>query len=85
MAMHVHEITIVPVFHMAIGLNDVGGCKSINTWAIGRRILNGLTGTRYAHCHFRAQKSLDFQGQLLPMALVMDLPASKIIITYRPI
>jgi hypothetical protein len=25
-------------------------------------------------CHFRAQKSLDFQGPHLPMALVMDIP-----------
>jgi hypothetical protein len=28
-------------------------------------------------CHFRAQKSLHFQGPPLPMALEMDLPASK--------
>jgi hypothetical protein len=31
----------------------------------------------FNHCHFRAPKSLDFQGPPLPMALVMDLPASK--------
>jgi hypothetical protein len=77
MAINVHKITNVPVFHMAIGLNDVGGGKSINTWAIGRGVLNGSTGTRFTRCHFRAQKSLDFQRQLLPMAPVMDLPASK--------
>jgi hypothetical protein len=28
-------------------------------------------------CHFRAQKILDFQGPLIPIALKMDLPASK--------
>jgi hypothetical protein len=28
--------------------------------------------TPFALCHFRAQKSLDFQGPLLPMALKMD-------------
>ncbi len=28
-------------------------------------------------CHFRAQQSLAFQGPSLPMALVIDLPASK--------
>jgi hypothetical protein len=26
----------------------------------------GLNGTPFAHCHFRAQKSLDFQGPPLP-------------------
>jgi hypothetical protein len=28
----------------------------------------------FARCHFRTQKSPDFQGPPLPMALVMDLP-----------
>ncbi len=32
---------------------------------------------RFARCHFRAPKSLDFQGPPIPMALVMDLPVSK--------
>jgi hypothetical protein len=32
---------------------------------------------RLARCHFRAQKNLDFQGPPLPVALEMDLPASK--------
>ncbi len=31
----------------------------------------GLSGIRFACCHFRAQKSLDFQGSPLPMPLVM--------------
>jgi hypothetical protein len=31
----------------------------------------------FARCHFRAQKSLDFQGPPLPMTLEMDFPASK--------
>ncbi len=35
----------------------------------------GPNGTRFARCHFRVQKSLDFQGPLLLMALVIDLPA----------
>jgi hypothetical protein len=34
-------------------------------------------GTCFASCHFRAQKSFDFQGPSLPMALEMDLPPSK--------
>jgi hypothetical protein len=29
--------------------------------------------TRVARCHFRAQKSLDFRAEPLPMALVMDV------------
>ena len=33
----------------------------------------GPNGTRFARCHFRAQKSLDFQGP----PLVMILHASK--------
>ncbi len=31
----------------------------------------------YMSCHFRAQKSLDFQGTPLPMDLLMDLPSSS--------
>ncbi len=37
----------------------------------------GQNDTCFARYHFRAQKSLDFQGPALPMALEMDLPASK--------
>ncbi len=37
----------------------------------------GPSGTRFARCHFRAQKSLDFQGPPLPMALKIEFPASK--------
>jgi hypothetical protein len=36
-------------------------------------ILNGFE----AHCHFRAQKTLDFQGPPLLMPLVMDLARLK--------
>jgi hypothetical protein len=39
--------------------------------------LLGPNCTRFACCHFRAPKSLDFQGPPLPNALEMDLPASK--------
>jgi hypothetical protein len=39
-------------------------------------------GTRFAHCHFRAQKSLDFQVPPLPMDLEMDFPPSK---SLRPV
>jgi hypothetical protein len=38
-------------------------------------------GTRFARCHFRAQKNLDFQGPSLPMALVMDVARIKIIMS----
>jgi hypothetical protein len=34
-------------------------------------------GTRLARCHFRAQKSLDFQCPPLSMALDMDFPPFK--------
>ncbi len=37
----------------------------------------GPNGTRSASYHFRAQKIFDYQGPSLPVALVMDLPASK--------
>jgi hypothetical protein len=37
----------------------------------------GPNGIRFARCNFRAQKSLDFQGPPLPMALEMDFPPSK--------
>jgi hypothetical protein len=37
----------------------------------------GTNGTCFACRHFRARKSLDIQGPPLPMALKMDLPASK--------
>ncbi len=49
-------------FYMALGLNDFDAGKSI-TRAIG----NGGW----------AQKSLDFQGPPLPMALEVNFPASK--------
>jgi hypothetical protein len=37
----------------------------------------GPNGIRFARCNFRAQKSLDFQGPPLPVALQMDFPPSK--------
>jgi hypothetical protein len=37
----------------------------------------GPNSTLFARCHFRAQKSLDFQGPPLPMPLVMMLHNSK--------
>jgi hypothetical protein len=60
-------------FYMALGLNDFDAGKSITP------LLDffGPNDTRFARCHFRAQKSLDFQGPPLPMALEMDIPASK--------
>jgi hypothetical protein len=36
-------------------------------------------GTRFARFHFRALKSLDFQGPPLPMALAMDVGRIEII------
>jgi hypothetical protein len=38
----------------------------------------GPNGTRFAGCHFRAQKSLDFQSPPLPIALVMGVARIKI-------
>jgi len=40
-------------------------------------------GTCFARCHFRAQKSLDFQDTPLPIVLVMDLPTSKLLCRYN--
>jgi hypothetical protein len=37
----------------------------------------GPNDSRYARCHFRAQKSLDFQGPTFTMALVMDIARFK--------
>ncbi len=37
----------------------------------------GPNGTHFARCYFRAQKSLGFKGPPLPMAFVMDMPASN--------
>jgi hypothetical protein len=37
----------------------------------------GPNGTCLARCHFRAQKSLDFQAPPLPMGLEMDFPVTK--------
>ncbi len=35
----------------------------------------------HSFCHFRAQKSLNFQGPPLPMALVIDVANIKIIMS----
>jgi hypothetical protein len=47
----------------------------------GTKWLFGPNGTRFAHCHFRAQKSLDFQGPTLTIAIVMDIARFNIIIS----
>ncbi len=46
-------------------------------WALKILTFSGPSGTRFAHCHFSAQKSLDFHGPPLTMPLEMDLPAPK--------
>ncbi len=56
---------------MALGLNNFDGDKS--------RALESMVPEKLARCHFRAQKSLDFQGPSLPFALGMDFPPKKII------
>jgi hypothetical protein len=38
-----------------------------------RLTFSGPNGTRFARCHFMAQKSLDFQSPPFPMALVVDV------------
>jgi hypothetical protein len=50
----------------------------------GPSIFWGPNGTYLARGHFRAQKSLDFKGPPLPMALKMDVAYIKII-SSRPI
>ncbi len=74
---------------MGLGLNDFevgyihysGHWKG---WALKISAFLGPNGTRFARDHFRAQKSLDFQGPPLPMALEMDVAHIKII-SFRPI
>jgi hypothetical protein len=38
---------------------------------------SGPNGTRFARCHFKAQKSLDFQSPPFPMALVVDVALKR--------
>jgi hypothetical protein len=38
-------------------------------------------GTRFALCHFRAHKRLDFQGPPLPIALAIDVARIEIIMS----
>jgi hypothetical protein len=39
----------------------------------------GPNGTLFAHCHFRAQKSLDFQDTPLTTTFVLDVACIEII------
>jgi hypothetical protein len=73
---------------MALRLNDFDAGKSI-TRAIeeGRLALKistflGPNDTRFARCHFWAQKSLDFEGPPSLMALLMDVARIKIIMSH---
>jgi hypothetical protein len=65
-----------------INVHKIGG-KSIYR-ATGRGVPQnfdflGPNGIYFARCRFRVQKSLDLQGSPLSMALVIDLPASKLL------
>jgi hypothetical protein len=51
-------------------------------WALEMSTFLGPNGTRFARSHFRAQKSLGFQGSPLPMPLVMVVARVKTIM-YR--
>jgi hypothetical protein len=66
---------------MALDFNDCDGVKSITRaigkgWALKISTFLGSNGTHFACCHVRAQKGLDFLSPPLPMALVLDLPAT---------
>jgi hypothetical protein len=81
------KVTNVPVFFsLTIGLNDSDAGKSITRTIgmVGHEISTfmGTNGTRCTCCHFRAPKSLDFQGPTLPMALVMDVARILIITSH---
>jgi hypothetical protein len=75
--------------YMDLILNDFESGRSITLangrgWARprpGNLTFLGPNGTLFARCHFRAQKSLDFQCPPLPMALVIDMPDSKSLLT----
>jgi len=60
------KLTMYLSFLYGAGHSDLDSGKSIS------RAVEGVT-----RCHFRAPKSLDFQGPSLPTVLVMDLPESK--------
>jgi hypothetical protein len=67
---------------MTLGLNDFDAQNNplLGPWeGVGPENLNflGLNDTRFAHCHFRAQKSIDFQGPPLPITYEMYFPASN--------
>ncbi len=53
-------------WYIALGLNDYEGANPL----LGPLTFLGSNGARSAHCHFRDQKSLDFQGPNLPVGLV---------------
>jgi hypothetical protein len=62
---HVLKITNVPVFYMALRLNDLLEANLLLRpleW-VGPENLDfiGPNGTPFARCHFRAQNSRDFQ------------------------
>ncbi len=46
-------------------------------WALKISTFSGPNVTRFARCHVRIQKSLDFQGPRLPIALEKDLLPTK--------
>jgi hypothetical protein len=77
----VHKTTNVPVVFMVLILNGFEGCNIITLGILrgGPENLDffGPKWHSLRWCHFRAQKSLDFQGPPLPMPLVMMLHPSK--------
>ncbi len=80
----VHKITNAPNFYMELILNGFEAGKihySVHWkgWALEYSTFLGPNGTPFAPSHFRAQKSLDFQGPPLPMHRVMDLARFKTI------
>jgi hypothetical protein len=75
---HVHKITNVPAFHMALGHNDFVGGKSLTRVVEGVKNLNFLIWHSHHSVPFQGPKKFLFlQDPHLPMALVVDLHASK--------
>ena len=78
---HVHKITYGPLIDTALYVMCLMGANPLIEPLEGlcHESLNffGPKQVSLGSSCFRAQKSLDFHGPTLPMALVMDLPPSN--------
>jgi hypothetical protein len=68
---------------MSLRLNDLMGANPLlgPLEGVGQKFSTFLVpnGTHFARCHYRTQKSLDFQGPLVPMAPEIGFYPFKIV------